>query len=61
MKDFLRSALSIGDPVVIMLPRYRELTMGKIVALTPKNVRVEYKHQGSLHIHLYRPEDMVKI
>jgi hypothetical protein len=42
MKDFLNRDVEVGDSVIIMAPGYRSLVLGRIVALTPKNVRVGY-------------------
>lgn len=36
MKDFLGNELSVGDPVVFIVPGYRELSKGFIVRLTPQ-------------------------
>ena len=42
MKDFLGNELSINDTVAFTAPSYRHLAVGKIVAFTPKKVRIEY-------------------
>ena len=42
MNDFVGVPLSLGDSVIFIAPRYRHLVVGKIVAFTPKNVRVSY-------------------
>ena len=63
MRDFLGIEIKEGDYVAAIRPNYRELVLGRIVALTPKKVRVEYKlHYGtSLDTHLYSPSDLVKL
>lgn len=43
MKDFLSKELGIGDLVVATEPKYRNLVKAKIVAFTPKKVRIEYR------------------
>ena len=42
MKDFLGKQLDVGDDVVLTAPQYRHLVKAKVVAFTPKKVRVEY-------------------
>ena len=42
MSDFIGIQLSLGDSVILIAPRYRSLVVGKIIAFTPKNVRVAY-------------------
>lgn len=43
MKDFLGNELAIGDVVIFPEPKYRNLRRGKIIAFTPKKVRIEYQ------------------
>lgn len=40
MKDFFGQPLEIGDEVAFERPHYRKIVMGKIVAFTPKQVRL---------------------
>jgi hypothetical protein len=63
MKDFVGIELAVDDFVAAMRPRYRELVLGRVVALTPKKVRVEYKlHYGNrMDTHLYDACDLVKL
>lgn len=61
MKDFLGKDLQIGDGVVVVLPNYRELVLGKIVAFTPKKVRVVYEVKGKSYDLIQVPEQLVKI
>lgn len=42
MRDFLGNELQIGDFVAFTRPGYRGLCVGKILAFTPKSIRVEY-------------------
>lgn len=44
MRDFLGNELTEGDFVVLLTPNYRGLALGKVIKLTPKKVRVEYKN-----------------
>lgn len=58
MKDFLGNQLDIGDEVVLTAPQYRHLVKAKVIAFTPKKVRVEYSNtwtygaQGQLQEYL---------
>lgn len=52
-KDFLGHELRIGDPVAFILPNYRQLTKGKIIAFTPQQIRIEYtKRAGTKYEHV---------
>ena len=42
MIDFVGNELSLGNSVVLMAPQYRMFVVGKIIAFTPKNVRVAF-------------------
>ena len=42
MRDFFGQPLSPGDVVAFVTKHYRDLTIGTVVALTAKQVRVEY-------------------
>jgi len=46
MKDIFGIELSIGDVVAFNPPRYKGLIKGKVVAFTPKMVRIEYTKNG---------------
>lgn len=63
MKDFVGLELAEGDFVAAMRPNYRDLVLGRIIKMTPKKVRVEYKlHYGnSMDTHLYDPKLLVKL
>jgi len=41
-KDFFGNEITVGDEVAFYAPGYRMFTIGKIVAFTPKQVRVSY-------------------
>jgi hypothetical protein len=38
--DFLGRPLAVGDYVILIKPRYRELLLARITKFTPKQVRV---------------------
>lgn len=64
MKDFLGIELVEGDFVAAIRPRYKELVLGRVVKLTPKKIRFEYKlHYGenNMDTHLCNPSDVVKL
>lgn len=41
-RDFQGDVLSIGDEVIFPTPQYRGLCKGKIIAFTPKQIRISY-------------------
>ena len=65
MKDFLGKQLDIGDEVVLTAPQYRHLVKAKVIAFTPKKVRVEYSNtwtygsQGRLEEYLSEPNFLI--
>ena len=61
MKDIFKTELQIGDVVAFNPPSYKGLIMGKIIAFTPKMVRVSYKYSGrDEESTVVYPSDMVK-
>ena len=61
MKDFLGKELKLGDLVVVTEPQYRNLVKAKIVAFTPKKVRIEYRSQlGLTETDLSEPNCLVR-
>jgi len=42
MRDFFGQPLEVGDVVAFIPNGYRELVRGRIVALTPKQVRIAF-------------------
>lgn len=54
MKDFLDNELNIGDEVVFIRPKYRELITGKIIRFTPKFCIIEKKSEYT------SPSDAIK-
>lgn len=56
MKDFLGTELQLGDMVVLTQPSYRNFVRAKVIAFTPKKVRVEYKMRGDLFSTTYLSE-----
>ncbi len=66
MKDIFDQRLNIGDVVAFNRPIYRGLMTGKIIAFTPKQVRVEFacdnhlgQGKGTNNTTCY-PKDVVK-
>jgi len=43
MEDFLKRKLEIGDSVVFIPPYSKTMTLGRVVAFSPKMVRVTYR------------------
>lgn len=43
MEDFLKRKLSIGDSIVFIPPYSKTMTLGRVVAFSPKMVRVVYQ------------------
>lgn len=60
MKDIFGNELQVGDTVATMVKDYRELEVAKIIAFTPKQVRVEYMWQGRAKTYLTPSENLVK-
>lgn len=60
MKDFFGTDLLIGDKVAFVTRHYRDLTLGTVVAVTPKQVRVLYQHYGGSETTLRYPNVLVK-
>jgi hypothetical protein len=67
MKDFLDKELNIGDEVIVVAPSYRQLIRAKIIAFTPKQVRVSfqntwnYNDPGKYTEFLQPPDQLVKV
>lgn len=60
MKDFLGKELELGDLVVVTEPQYRNLVKAKIIAFTPKKVRIEYRsYLGLTETYLSEPNFLV--
>ena len=43
MEDFLKRKLEIGDSIVFIPPYSKSMTLGRVVAFSPKMVRVVYQ------------------
>lgn len=67
MKDFLGKEIAVGDIVVLTAPQYRHFTKAKVIAFTPKKVRVEFNNTWNFgpgdHIETYLSESdfLVKV
>ena len=42
MKDFLGRDLELGDSVIVIAPGYRHFVLARVIAFTPKQVRVSF-------------------
>lgn len=61
MKDIMGVELQVGDVVAFNPPSYKGLIMGKIIAFTPKMVRVSYKYSSEVSTStVVYPSDVVK-
>jgi hypothetical protein len=60
--DFIGRELAIDDSVLIIVPNYREYALARVIAFTPKQVRVIYGHPtyGNREI-LQWPSQLVKM
>lgn len=48
-EDIAGTVIGVGDIVAYVAPRYRRLYKGKVIAITPKMVRIErFPNQGWL-------------
>ena len=48
MKDLLGNEINVGDRVVHCGGRYKNLSIGKVIKVTPKTVLLETNHQSNL-------------
>jgi hypothetical protein len=64
MKDRLNQEVIVGDYVCTITKGYRDLVFCKVIALTPKKIKVEYNHPN-IKNHMIEttvfPEQAVKI
>jgi hypothetical protein len=62
MEDFLKRKLNIGDSVIFIPPYSKTMTLGRVVAFSPKMVRVVYhgwrneEHESSRY-----PKELVRV
>lgn len=64
MRDYLGNEIAVGDYVIFMYPNYRMLSLGKIIKLTDKRVRLTHKHhqrENDEKEFLTEPDMVVKI
>lgn len=59
MKDIFGVPINIGATVAFNPPAYKGLEVGKVVAFTPKMVRVTCVRYGSPDTTLISPSDLV--
>jgi hypothetical protein len=67
MKDFLGSELEVGDSVITIAPRYRQLVLSRVIEFTPRSVRVafmntwNYPAPGYYTELLQQPNQLVRV
>ena len=62
MEDFLKRKLDIGDSVVFIPPYSKTMTLGRVVAFSPKMVRVVYRAWKDQEREVSRkPGELVKV
>lgn len=60
MKDFLNQEIVVDDFVILITPNYRELSLGRIIAITAKLLTIEI--QDSTHRPIKQfPHQVVKV
>ncbi len=60
MKDFFDQELNVGDVVAFEEPSYRNLSLGTIVAFTPKQVRLAWVKDGRTYNYLTYASHLIK-
>lgn len=61
MKDKLKQEIEVNDYVCTIRSHYRELVFAKVIKITPKMLRVEYKSGGAMCAYTVRSDQCVKI
>ena len=62
MEDFLKRKLSIGDSIVFIPPYSKTMTLGRVIAFSPKMVRVVYQGWNNRELESSRkPGELVKV
>lgn len=62
MKDFLLRELEVNDSVVMIVPNYRNMVLGRIISISAKTVRVQYQNNYEKLAEVSRyPGDVVKV
>jgi hypothetical protein len=59
--DFNQTPLQVGDQVLFILPRYRCLKKGIILAFTTQKVRVQYHENTYVYQLLQTSNQLVKV
>lgn len=59
MKDLIGREVLVGDEVVIVRTGYRDMTVGVVVKLTPKGMKVKFKDWRGREEETFRAPDMV--
>ena len=62
MEDFLKRKLNIDDSVVFIPPYSKTMTLGRVIAFSPKMVRVVYHGWRNQELESSRyPGELVKV
>ena len=62
MEDFLKRKLDIGDSIVFIPPYSKSMILGRVVAFSPKMVRVVYQDWNKRDTETSRkPGELVKV
>lgn len=62
-RDIFGQELKVGDEIACMIKQYHRLVRAKIVAILPKQIRVEYvdpSYPNRVKIYMTWPNDVVK-
>lgn len=46
-RDYTDREVRVGDRVILIRPRYRDLVTGVVVRVTPKKLRIKYHDQST--------------
>jgi len=61
MEDFLGRPLAVGDDVVAIQLRYRNLIRGTITKMTEKTIWIQFTYQGRVDEFKQTPDQVVKL
>lgn len=65
-RDYLNRVINVDDSVIFVAPNSRDLQLGRVTKLTPKNIRVVFRHRagwqkGKEDTAVRPPKDVVKV
>lgn len=66
MKDFLNREIDVDDSVIMIIPGFRNLVLGRVIRIGPKTVRVQYTapfgyNKDEIFEVSRAPRDVVKV